>query len=183
MSGAGAEVLQRLLFGNQMTVAAPLVRRSLFDSVGMFDERLDRLEDWQLWLRCAIAGKRFLFVPSTHPVALIRIHAASLSSRVVPMLVTEISIRRGLEQSLPTRIARDLNRRRLDEVRAEVGKLLGLGGDAGRGLRYLVPAALSHMRPAWFLWIFALLLAPIPGCRRLLLAIRTRRRRGTVAIE
>ena len=183
MSGAGAEVLQRLLVRNQMTVAAPLVRRSVFDSVGTFDEQLDRLEDWHLWLRCAIAGKRYLFVPSTVPVALIRIHGASLSSRVVPMLMTEIPMRRRLQPTLPTRIARDLNRRRLYEVSAEVGRLLGLDGDARSGLRYLVPAALTQRHPLWFVWIFELLLMKAPGGRRLLLAIRTRRRRATVAIE
>jgi GT2 family glycosyltransferase len=175
MSGAGAEVLQRLLVGNQMTVAAPLVRRSLFESVGMFDERLDRLEDWQLWLRCAIAGKRFLFVPSATPVALIRIHAASLSSRVAPMLVTEISLRQDLQPALQARAARALNRRRLNEARADAGKMLGLGGQPRAALRLMVPAALSGLRPNWIAWVFALLLLQMPGGRAVFDRIRSSR--------
>lgn len=167
MSGAGAEVLHRLLVGNQLTVAAPLVRRSVFDTVGTFDERLDRLEDWQLWLRCAIAGKRFLFLPSTAPVALIRVHGASLSSRVAPMLLAEIQMRRRLQPVLSTRIARDLNRRRMYEASAEVGKLLGLGGKPTAGLRHLVPVLLLRPRARWLAWTAALLMMQIPGGRRL----------------
>ncbi len=182
MSGRGAEVLHHLLVRNQMSVAAPLVRQSVFESVGMFDEGLDRLEDWQFWLRCAIAGKCFLFVPSVTPVALIRVHGLSLSSRVVPMLLAEIPMRQHLQPALPSQAARDLNRRRLDEVSAEVGTLLALSGDVRGGLRHLLPAALSRRHPTWVAWVFASLLMPIPGIRRVMASLRERRRRrATVA--
>jgi glycosyltransferase involved in cell wall biosynthesis len=182
MSGVGAEILRRLVLGNQMTVAAPLVRRSVFDDVGTFDESLDRLEDWDLWLRCAIAGKRFLFVPSAAPVALIRVHGASLSYRLAPMLLTEMSMRRRLQTTLPTGSAGNLNQRRLDEVTVEIGKLEGLTGNARAGLRYLLPVALSRRHPIWIAWVLAMLLMPIPGTRRLIVALRLWRNRRRRAI-
>jgi hypothetical protein len=164
-----------------MTVAAPLVRRSVFDRVGMFDEGLDRLEDWQLWLRCAVAGVRFTFLESTAPVAMIRVHGASLSSRLVPMLQTEIPMRKRLQPTLPTQAARDLNQRRIDEVSAALGKLIALGGDVQGGLRYLLPAAIKQRRRAWFLWIFEVLIVKAPGGSGMLRALRSCRHRGIVA--
>lgn len=52
----------RLVAGNFIPVTA-LVRRSLFNDVGGFDER-DRYEDWGLWLRLLNAGASFRRVPT-----------------------------------------------------------------------------------------------------------------------
>ncbi len=178
LSGQGREVLQHLLVANSMTIEAALVRRSVFDVGGLFNERLRRMEDWEFWLRCAIAGWRFAFVPSPEPVALIRLHAASASHDETAMLLAEIPIRSDLRRSLPTAADRDVNRRRLDEVRATVGIRLGLQGDARGGLRYLVPAAVSQRRPRWLAWVMVLLLMNVPGGRRLFVALRSNRHPG-----
>jgi hypothetical protein len=40
-----------LLRGNFITTQAAVVRRECFEQMGMFDEALPRLQDWELWLR------------------------------------------------------------------------------------------------------------------------------------
>lgn len=52
--------VRRLFAGNFITVNAFLLRRSSFEAVGGFDPALNRAEDWELLLRLALAGSRFL---------------------------------------------------------------------------------------------------------------------------
>jgi glycosyltransferase involved in cell wall biosynthesis len=46
--------LPRLWLGNTLPIQAVLFRRSLFIDLGGFDEGVDALEDWDLWLRYAL---------------------------------------------------------------------------------------------------------------------------------
>ena len=39
------------LKGNFITTQSVLVKKECFDKVGMFDERLPRLQDWEMWIR------------------------------------------------------------------------------------------------------------------------------------
>jgi hypothetical protein len=48
--------LVSMLYGNPFPVHSVLVVRSWFDRCGLFDERLNACEDWDLWLRYATAG-------------------------------------------------------------------------------------------------------------------------------
>jgi glycosyltransferase involved in cell wall biosynthesis len=41
-----------------------LVRRSAFSQAGLFDTRLEACEDWDMWLRIAATGSRFIAVPA-----------------------------------------------------------------------------------------------------------------------
>lgn len=180
ISGSGSDALGRLIEANVMTTAAPLVRKSVLDEVGAFDERLKRLEDWDLWFRCAVAGKRFLFVPAEEPVALIRVHSGSLSS--VPaetLLADDIEMRERWSRSLgPPDRAR--NERLLMDARtaiAEIGIQVALAGEPGRGLRLLLPRAISDRRRRWLAWSVALLVMQLPGGRRLVDKLRSRGRR------
>lgn len=177
LSGHGPEVLEHLLVANSMTIEAALVRRSVFDVVGVFDERLRRMEDWEFWLRCATSGMHFAFVPSVEPVALVRLHGASVSRHQTAMLLAEIPIRVHLQRLLPDATARDLNRRRMDEVRAEAGVGLSLDGEARHALRLLLPAALSQRRIAWLAWAVATPIGVLPRGQQLLRVIHSRRHR------
>jgi len=178
LPGRGNAVIERFLAGNQMTVVAPLVRRSIFDAVGSFDERLRRMEDWDLWLRCAIAGYRFEFIPAPGPVALVRVHAASLSHDEIPMRLAEIQVRARLDHGLLEISQRALNRRRLAEIRAETGRRIGFERDLGDGLRLLVSALLTRPRARWLAWTAALVVMLLPGGRRLVTTIQGLRRRA-----
>jgi glycosyltransferase involved in cell wall biosynthesis len=174
-SGSGWTMLEALLAANLMTIGAPLIRRTVFDCIGLFDEGLARMEDWELWLRCANAGMVFLFVPSPAPVAFVRVHPASASHSEAPMLLAEASVRQRLQPALHTRAARGLNRRRLNEARADAGKLLALDGQPRSALRWMLPAALSARRPNWLAWVFAMLLLQVPGGRSVFDRIRSSR--------
>ncbi len=55
------DLRQVLARGNFITLQAAIVRRACFEKVGGFDERLWRLEDWELWLRIA-AHYQFRYV-------------------------------------------------------------------------------------------------------------------------
>jgi glycosyltransferase involved in cell wall biosynthesis len=170
--GSGQPVLDILLERNVITIEAPLTRKSAFDEVGVFDRELRRITDWHFWLRCAIAGKRFEFLPSDSPVALIRVHDASFSHDETIMRLVEIEMRRKLAASLPAGNARDRNSRLLAHVSAETGINLALSGQLSRGLRLLLPATASQRQRSWLVWSMALLASPLPGVRRRLAARR-----------
>lgn len=90
LSGAGREMVAALLRRNVLPINAALVRRSSMEEVGLFDEAMARADDWDFWLRCAIAGKRFLYRDDPGTLALIRLHATSLTRRdrrLLPSLV------------------------------------------------------------------------------------------------
>ncbi len=50
------------------TLAYALIRRRVFDAVGLYDERLRRTEDNELHYRMRRAGFRFFYTPSIHSV-------------------------------------------------------------------------------------------------------------------
>jgi len=53
--------VRSLTTGNYIGTPGPLIERVLFERVGGFDERLPRLQDWDLWLTLGIST-RFAFV-------------------------------------------------------------------------------------------------------------------------
>lgn len=58
-----------ILAGNHMVIGT-MVRRELFMAVGGFREGLPVLEDWDLWIRCLIAGA----IMGPCPEAIYRVH-------------------------------------------------------------------------------------------------------------
>lgn len=52
-------ILESLLNGNFVTTQAAVVRKECFQKVGLFDEQLPRLQDWELFIRMA---KRYEFI-------------------------------------------------------------------------------------------------------------------------
>jgi glycosyltransferase involved in cell wall biosynthesis len=61
--------LPTLLRGNQLGHSTVMVRRSVLQAAGAFDDRLPRLQDWDLWIRLAMIT-RFAHVPEP----LVRVH-------------------------------------------------------------------------------------------------------------
>lgn len=70
---------EKLLEDNMMAVNCPMLRRSVINRVGLFDEKMHALEDWHYWLRCAAKGVAFQFAQAPNTLALVRIHPASMS--------------------------------------------------------------------------------------------------------
>lgn len=50
------------LCNNQMNYCS-LVRRTVFDRVGLIDENMRGYEDWEFWIRCAKAGMKSIKIP------------------------------------------------------------------------------------------------------------------------
>jgi len=54
--------LSKLLFWNPLLPSTLLIRRECFERVGLFDETLDRYEDWEFAIRLGLAGYRIDYV-------------------------------------------------------------------------------------------------------------------------
>lgn len=99
ISGAGTSVLCALVEKNIMVINAPLTRRRTLDDVGSFDESLPRADDWDMWMRCALMGKRFEYRDEPGTLALVRSHSASLTKRDRRLLVSSLIIHRKVAAS------------------------------------------------------------------------------------
>ena len=79
LNGTGAPVLRPLLVENRVVIHAPLLRRSVFEAVGYFSERLGAVEDWEFWLRCAAKQQAFCCHEAPETQTLVRVHPRSIS--------------------------------------------------------------------------------------------------------
>ena len=66
-----------LLLGNPLHVGSVLLRKEWQERVGFFDETLRSYEDWDMWLRLACAGCRFVWIPE--PVSRYRFHREQMT--------------------------------------------------------------------------------------------------------
>jgi len=74
-----SEAVERMFVHNIVAICAPLFRREVMDKVGLYDELLTSLEDWEYWFRAAINGYAFSYLDDDRAWALIRVHKTSLS--------------------------------------------------------------------------------------------------------
>lgn len=110
ISGGSEELLRCLLVDNIIVISCPLLRKSLVESFGFFDEKLRTLEDWDYWLRCINHPVKVHFTEHDEGRALIRYHSNSASRSRIKMLETNIAIRRRLVLSLQDNSLLQLNR-------------------------------------------------------------------------
>lgn len=136
VSGTDEEVLYSLVRGNIMVVNAPLLRRSVVDDVDGFKRNLRSHEDWDYWIRCALAGKRFQYLGEDGALALVRVHHSSMSKDIVPMLTSNIKVREQLNDVLPSELCKE-NNYRIGEIFASIAKTEILSGKLGPGLKHL----------------------------------------------
>ena len=113
ISGQGSELVKILIEKNIMVINSPLVRLDVLRQVGGFDETLARADDWDIWLRCAVAGKRFEYRDEPQTMALVRMHHASLTRRDRRLLVSSLQIHRKLARVALEPEIRDSNDRAL----------------------------------------------------------------------
>ena len=76
-------LLKELLYGNFITVNAPLFRKSAVIAAGGFDSRLSHNEDWEFFLRIALGGARFGFLDRVHSFC--RFHDSNTSRDEIRM--------------------------------------------------------------------------------------------------
>lgn len=87
ISGVGDKIIKSLLHENIMVINSPLVRKSIFEKAGYFDEELKYNEDWDLWVRCAFSNVNFLYDDAPQTKALVRVHNESHSNDRFKMYV------------------------------------------------------------------------------------------------
>lgn len=121
VSGSGPAVLYALARGNIMVVNAPLLRTTVIDDVGRFNPDLWGHEDWDYWIRCALAGKRFQYLEEDGALALVRVHARSMSQNVAPMLKSNIQVRQQWQHVLPPDLRKE-NTYRIGVLYLEIAK-------------------------------------------------------------
>lgn len=165
--GAPEDVtLATLLRANVIFVSALAPRAAVLDAGG-FDVRTFGSEDHDLWLKLVERGLRVVTVPQ--PLAVYRVHAASVSANPVRMAVTaQATYRLALARGRLRGRARRIARRQLDVHRA----VAALERPGGRRPRVLLGAAIAFgaealARPAqWRGWIAAVAAGRVRPWRR-----------------
>lgn len=92
-------IYKALLKGNFISGSgsSALIRREVFDRVGLFDEQLRACEDWDMWLRIS---EQFEFDYVNSQLVLIRVHPHNMQKDVMRMLTAELMVLNKLtEQS------------------------------------------------------------------------------------
>lgn len=90
---AKGSLLSKLARNNLMTVNCPLVRREVIERIGLWNETLCALEDWEYWVRCAAAGIVYEFSDHPRTLALIRLHEQSMTKESTRMLKATFDFR------------------------------------------------------------------------------------------
>lgn len=162
IEGQGERALATLVAGNPLLISAPLVRRSVFTSVGLFDESLRGNEDWDFWLRCAASGCRFSFVSAGNDRALVRDHPLNVSASRSLMLSSAVTVRERLARSLPPPLQAE-NTQQLLELQCQLALELVQAGRVREGWRLYWRALRAVRRKSAALLRLPLL---IPGLAR-----------------
>jgi GT2 family glycosyltransferase len=84
-----------LYSSNPILLSSTAVRRSLLVEVGGFAEDLPQAEDWDLWLRLAARGARFVSVPSAR--VRYRRHPGGLTRDVAALARAQLEVHRRRE--------------------------------------------------------------------------------------
>lgn len=168
VSGVGRDILPSLVRGNIMAINSPLVRRVVVEAVGHFDVRLPPAEDWDFWLRCALAGAHFQFVEIQDTLALVRMHSTSSSQNRIRMYRAMLLIRKKLEASLDDEKLLALNRELSVADEVTLGIKEASRGSSLQGAWHLARAAQAERRWRWRMKLLVCALAsPIVSERRL----------------
>lgn len=117
ISASGPALLRALVVSNITATNAPLFRKELAQAAHGFDAERRYDEDWDFWIRCALAGGRFHFQHCEGTRALGRSHGINHGGNRVRMLAAEISLRQELQVQLADQELQALNARLENEAR------------------------------------------------------------------
>jgi glycosyltransferase involved in cell wall biosynthesis len=173
-SGQGTEMVKALLRKNNLVINAALTRRLVVEEVGPFDEQLSPAEDWDYWLRCATAGKRFQYHDVDGVRALVRAHAASSSRNRVGMYRSMLLMRVKFGATTHDAELLALNREMMASDQGHLGVEEAVVGNLFGGLRGFLRAATLEQRPRWRAkWLICALAAPFLPKNRLRALLQT----------
>lgn len=115
VSGQGESLISRVLEKNITVVSAPLFRKKIIEKIGVFDEKLDAVEDYDFWLRCALNGCRFQYHIFKDSATLIRKGHESMSINAQRMLINNYNLRKELEKRLGNKKLIKINKTHLND--------------------------------------------------------------------
>jgi glycosyltransferase involved in cell wall biosynthesis len=84
-SAKGKTIVEAFSKINFLVMNSPLIKKSVFNKVGYFDEAMKALEDWDFWMRCALDNCFFHYNENENAFALVRSHHGSLSTETTLM--------------------------------------------------------------------------------------------------
>lgn len=152
--GQGEALVNVLVKQSIMVVNAPLLRAALVGRVGPFSETLRSVEDWEFWIRCAIAGARFRYDPAPAAWAIVRVHPTSVSHNLLGMHTCEVQMRRALRPLLAgihATTALRLNAEAIEANQVYVARYNLLSGSIWLGLKGYVRMARTTRQYGYYL--------------------------------
>lgn len=93
-------LLESFIKGNIMACNCPLIRKEIINKVGFFNENLTSHEDYEYWVRIALAGGIFFFSDRPKTYALVRLHDRSMSNNKENMAITALFVKHYLVKQL-----------------------------------------------------------------------------------
>jgi len=102
------DIFASLIIGGYFPPLTVLLRRSVLDEAGWFDENLGGHADYDLWLRLSATGHHALYVDKK--LAYYRTHEGSMSSKWQHMFSTRQAALEKIARSCPDRFAGAVNR-------------------------------------------------------------------------
>lgn len=101
IEGKGEAVIGPLVEYNDLVINSPLIRAELIHKAGLYNESLRSVEDWEFWIRCAVSGAAFKYLPTDESAwAFVRVHATSTSQNRGRMLEYTFQMRQHLASTL-----------------------------------------------------------------------------------
>ncbi|WP_426490579.1 glycosyltransferase family 2 protein [Hymenobacter sp. 102] len=134
---SGEPLVSSLLEHNIMVVNAPLVRSEVFKKNGRFNEELRSMEDWEYWLRCAIAGIHMVYDPCKESWAFVRVHRASMSQNNIRMLTYQLMVRKSVVDELKHKKyfhASEMNEKFINECYSHLATIEMKQGSISKGV-------------------------------------------------
>ena len=90
-------IFNKLLERNFIAASSVMVPKGIFNEIGLFDERLKIMQDWDMWLRIS---KRYLIIPVKKVLIKYYVHEKRISSNLVYRLHDYASIFRKYKDKI-----------------------------------------------------------------------------------
>lgn len=150
VSGTGTEILRAMIGQIIMPVNAALLRRSVFERVGFFDEQLRAMEDWDFWRRAARAGIRFQYFDPEGTLALVRAQPESMSKDRRRMTEAFSMVQERMRADAVDEEIAGIYRKMSAQMEGCVGTWAVTDGHLLKGIRHLCRAGLQSRSMKWF---------------------------------
>jgi glycosyltransferase involved in cell wall biosynthesis len=125
------DIHQELLKGNFIGSPVVLIKKECFDRVGLFDERLRNLVDWEMWLRIS---KCYHFKYINEPLVIAHYHSDNVSSNHRAFIEALESVLEKYSDEFAS------DKKLLAKHWINIGNLLVAKGETKKGRRYIIDA-------------------------------------------